>query len=96
MCIVTLQRGKDLVLDLLTEKELEQIQQKGPDFMGKQTNEYGTPIGGGQFNQNPRNFGAQNEVQYYAICDLPDRSRVKMRLVCLRIQLFQTIVKLAI
>ncbi|XP_028407680.1 far upstream element-binding protein 3-like [Dendronephthya gigantea] len=56
------QRGKDLVLDLLTEKELEQIQQKGSDFMGKQTNEYGTPIGGGQFGQNPRNFGAQNEI----------------------------------
>ncbi len=50
------------MMDLLTEKELEQIQQKGSDFMGKPTNEYGTPIGGGQFNQNPRNFGAQNEV----------------------------------
>jgi hypothetical protein len=50
-------------MDLLTEKELEQIQQKGPDFMGKQTNEYGTPIGGGNFNPNQRNFGgAQNEV----------------------------------
>ena len=47
------------MLDLLTEKELEQIQQKGSDFMGKPTNEYGTPIGG-QFNQN-RGF-AQNEV----------------------------------
>ena len=51
-------------MDLLTEKELEQIQQKGSDFMGKPTNEYGTPIGGGgQFNPNQRQFGgAQNEV----------------------------------
>ena len=51
-------------MDLLTEKELEQIQQKGPDFMGKQTNEYGTPIGGGNFNPNQRQYGhgAQNEV----------------------------------
>ena len=51
------------MMDLLTEKELEQIQQKGSDFMGKPTNEYGTPVGGGQFNPNQRQFGgAQNEV----------------------------------
>ena len=62
-----LQRGKDLVMDLLTEKELEQIQQKGSDFMGKPTNEYGTPIGG-QFNPNQRQFGAKNEVLHYYIC----------------------------
>lgn len=48
-------------MDLLTEKELEQIQQKGSDFMGKPTNDYGTPVGG-NFQQNQRNFGAQNEV----------------------------------
>lgn len=43
-------------MDLLTEKELEQIQQKGSDFMGRPTNEYGTPIGGGH------NSGSQNQV----------------------------------
>ena len=57
------------MMDLLTEKELEQIQQKGSDFMGKPTNEYGTPIGGGQFNPNQRQFGgAQNEV-FMVICE---------------------------
>lgn len=51
-------------MDLLTEKELEQIQQKGGDFMGKPTNEYGTPIGGQQFNPQQRQqfIGPQQEV----------------------------------
>ena len=52
------------MMDLLTEKELEQLQQKGGDFMGKQTNEYGTPVGGQQFNPQQRQqfVGPQHEV----------------------------------
>ena len=51
-------------MDLLTEKELGQIQQKGGDFMNQPTNEYGTPIGGQQFNPQQRQqfVGPQNEV----------------------------------